>query len=103
MRKLAHADCVVKIIHLFRHKAQSGQREILFPDIFPRLLNWVMDFLLQITSKVFQFIELAHQLCLYNTPERLAVFSLSFLYCNSLYSGRTIELPPRSRKFTIPG
>lgn len=74
MRKLAHADCVVKIIHLFRHKAQSGQREILFPDIFPRLLNWVMDFLLQITSKVFQFIELAHQLCLYNTPERLAVF-----------------------------
>ena len=33
-----------------------------------------MDFLLQITSKVFQFIELAHQLCLYNTPERLAVF-----------------------------
>ena len=70
MRKLPKPQSVVKIIHLFCQKCTSGQRKIFLPEALLHLADRVADLTLQVTGKIFEFIELAHQFSLYDPSQR---------------------------------
>lgn len=70
MRKFTKPQRVVKIIHLFCPKCTSRQRKIFLPEALLHLADRVADLTLQVTGKIFEFIELAHQFSLYDPPQR---------------------------------
>ena len=70
MRKFTKPQSVVKIIHLFCPKCTSRQRKIFLPEALLHLADRAANLTLQVTGKIFEFIELAHQFSLYDPPQR---------------------------------
>ncbi len=66
MRKFTKPQSVVKIIHLFCPKCTSRQRKIFLPEALLHLADRVANLTLQVTGKIFEFIELTHQFSLYD-------------------------------------
>ena len=70
MRKFAKLQRVVKIILLPCQNAPRANERFFLPEALLHLADRVANLTLQVTGKIFEFIELAHQFSLYNPSQR---------------------------------